>query len=67
VVQAAVSVTRGFVVGQTYTTTIRLLGFQAKEVGLSITVLPPAEAAKPSGPPRRRTKPVGKRQARSSR
>jgi hypothetical protein len=42
VVQAAVSITPDFVVGQTYTTTIRLLGFEAKELGLSITVLPSA-------------------------
>jgi hypothetical protein len=42
VVQAAVSITPDFVVGQTYTTTIRLLGFEAKELSLSITVLPSA-------------------------
>lgn len=49
VVQAAVTITTGFVVGQTYTTTIRLLGFEAKEMGLSVFILPPAEAA-PSVP-----------------
>lgn len=67
VVQAAVTITRDFVVGQTYTTTIRLLGFHPKEVGLSVTVLPPAEAAEPSGPPPKQTKPADKRRARSSR
>ena len=67
VIQAAVAITNDFVVGQTYTTTIRLLGFQAKEVGLSVTVLPPAEAAKPSGPPPKRSKPAKKRRGESSR
>jgi hypothetical protein len=43
VAQVAVVITSDFVVAQTYTTTIRFLGFDAKEVGLSITVLPPAE------------------------
>jgi hypothetical protein len=49
VIQAAVSITPDFVVGQTYTTTIRLLGFEAKEVGLSVTVLPSADVDEPLG------------------
>jgi hypothetical protein len=62
IVQAAVTITPDFEVGQTYTTTIRLLGFDAKEVGLSVTVLPPAEAAVPSGPSPQRAKSGKKRQ-----
>ncbi len=50
VVQAAITIATDFVVGQIYATTIRLLGFDAKELGLSLTVLPPAEAAAPAGP-----------------
>jgi hypothetical protein len=63
VVQATVTITADFEVGQTYTATIRLLGFEAKEVGLSVTALPPADAApsNPSPPPRKSTK---KRQSR---
>jgi hypothetical protein len=66
VIRAAVAITSDFVVGQTYTTTIRLLGFQGKEVALSITVLPPAEAAKPSARAPRRIKRGEKRRPRSS-
>jgi hypothetical protein len=50
VAQVAVVITRDFVVGQTYTTTIRLLGFDKKEVGLSITILPPVEIPNSSPP-----------------
>jgi hypothetical protein len=67
VVQAAVTITEDFVVGQTYTTTIRLLGFQAKEVGLSVTVRPPAEEAEPPGRRPRQIKPAATPRARSSR
>jgi hypothetical protein len=42
VVQVAATLTREFAVGQTYVTVVRLGGLQAKEVRLSITVLPPA-------------------------
>jgi hypothetical protein len=66
VVQAAVRITRKFIVGKTYTTTIRLLGFHAKEVGLWVTVLPPAQAPKASGSPPKRTRPAKKRRVRSS-
>lgn len=48
VVQVAVAIGADFQVGETYTTTIRLLGLEAKEVGLSVIVLPAAEAAVPS-------------------
>lgn len=48
VAQVAVVISADFVAGQTYATTIRFLGFDAKEVGLSITVLPPAETPNPS-------------------
>jgi hypothetical protein len=51
VAQAAVSITPDFLVGQTYITTIRLLGFEAKEVGLSVTVLHPPHAHEPLEPP----------------
>jgi hypothetical protein len=67
VVDAAVTITPDFVIGQTYTTTIRLSGTQAKEVGFSLTVLPPVAAAKPSRQPRKATKPRAKRRRRSSR
>jgi hypothetical protein len=49
VAQVAVAIARDFVIGQTYTTTIHLLGFDKKEVGLSLTILPPAEM--PNSPP----------------
>lgn len=64
VVQAAVTLTHDFVVGQTYTTTIRVLGFQAKEIRLAITVLPPAKGAKVAGRSVKRAKPGKKRRAR---
>ncbi|MDQ3697826.1 MAG: hypothetical protein M3373_07350 [Gemmatimonadota bacterium] len=41
VAHVAVTITPEFTVGQTYTTTVRVLGFQAREVGLSLTILPP--------------------------
>jgi hypothetical protein len=50
VVYAAIGITRDFVVGQTYTTTLRLLGLEAKEDGLSVSVLPPADAHEPVRP-----------------
>jgi len=40
-VTVAVLVTNDFKVGETYTGTIRLLGFEAKELVLALTVLPP--------------------------
>lgn len=64
VVQAAVMLTPDFVVRQTYATTIRMLGFQAKEIRLAVTVLPPAEGAKPAGQPVKGAKPGKKRRAR---
>jgi len=48
VVQIVVTITREFAVGQTYLTVIRLVGLHAKEVGLAITVHPPAS---PDGAP----------------
>ena len=65
VVQAAVTITTDFVVGQTYTTTVRLLGFEGKEVGLSVTVLP-ADAAAPSGPSPKPGKSAKKRRSRAT-
>jgi hypothetical protein len=67
VVQVAVTITGDFVVGQTYITTIRLLGLHAKEVGLSVTVRPPANAAEPSGPPPTQARSTDRRRARPSR
>ncbi|MBI3015728.1 MAG: hypothetical protein HYY65_11885 [Candidatus Tectomicrobia bacterium] len=63
VVNAAVTLTKDFVVGQTYSTTIRVLGFQAKEVALAITVRPPGKEAKPAGQTVKRAKPAKKRRA----
>ena len=51
IIRAAVSITPEFVVGETYTTTIRLLGLPAREVGLSVTVLAASEPADPVGKP----------------
>jgi hypothetical protein len=45
VVIALIDISKAFVVGQTYTSTIRVLGFQGKEVRLVLTVLPPTETA----------------------
>jgi hypothetical protein len=50
VVQVAVMITADFMTGQTYRTTIRPLGFEAKELGLSLIVLPPTKDAVPLGP-----------------
>jgi hypothetical protein len=44
VAQAVVELTEDFVVGETYTTALNVLGFQAPPVRLAITVLPPAAA-----------------------
>ncbi len=66
VAQVAVGITADFVVAQTYTTTIRFLGFDAKEVGLSITILPPAEIPNPSPAPNQ-SKQQQKRRKRRSR
>jgi len=56
VVQTVVAITTDFVVGQTYTATIRPLGFGAKELGLSVTIEPPKPEilAPPSAPSRPR-------------
>jgi hypothetical protein len=51
VVQASVSITADFLVGETYTTTIRLLGLQARQVGLAVRVLPAADKAEPVNEP----------------
>ncbi len=54
-VQVAVMITTDFVVGQTYATAIRLVGFDAKEVGLSLTILPQERApSQPAPSPKRR-------------
>jgi hypothetical protein len=66
VVSAAVTITPDFVVGQTYTATIRLSGSQAKEIRFSLTILPPAGTAKVSGQALK-TKPPANRRRRSSR
>jgi hypothetical protein len=50
VVQVAVMITADFVAGQTYRTTIRPLGFEAKELGLSLIVLPPTRDPVPLDP-----------------
>jgi hypothetical protein len=65
VVQAAVSITKEFTVGQTYTTTIRLLGSEAKEIGLSITILPPMDADEPVDSPPELSKSAKRRRTRA--
>jgi len=37
-----------FVVGETYRTTIRVIGFEAREIGLALTILPTEEPEKPA-------------------
>jgi len=64
IVQATVTITTDFVVGQTYTTTIRPLGFEAKQLGLSLVVLPPADDIVSSGQSPRTTE-IAKRKKRS--
>ena len=61
VVQASVTITDDFAVGETYSMTIRLLGFEGKELGLSVTALP-ADAAKSA----RTRKTAAKRQSRAT-
>jgi hypothetical protein len=43
VVVALVDISKAFVVGKTYRSTIRVLGFQGQEVRLVLTILPPAK------------------------
>jgi hypothetical protein len=64
-VQVAVMITTDFVVGQTYTAAIRLLGFEAKEVGLSVTVLPPEGAPTQSAQSPKRRKSTKKPRSRT--
>jgi len=45
IVHASVELTKGFVVGKTYATTIKVLGFEAGDIGLTLTVLPKAATA----------------------
>lgn len=66
VVQASITVTRDFEIGQTYTATIRLLGFEAKELGLSITILPAADPQGPSPVPPTPHKSRKRRRARAA-
>lgn len=47
IVHAVVDVTREFKVGETYCTTIKLVGFQTKEISLLITILPASTEKKP--------------------
>jgi hypothetical protein len=61
VVQAIVSITHEFQVGETYTSTVRLLGSDNKEIGLSVTVLPPLSRKEQARRPR---KPATKRRSR---
>lgn len=43
VIMALVDISSAFVVGKTYSSTIRVIGFQGQEVRLRLTILPPAE------------------------
>lgn len=43
VATAMIDVTEGFAAGATYTTTLRLVGFESREIGLALTVAPAAE------------------------
>jgi hypothetical protein len=57
--QVAVTIGKEFAAGETYRTTVRLLGFQAKELGLSVSVLAAPEsdvAVRPRGKPDRAAK-----------
>jgi hypothetical protein len=67
VVHAVVTITPEFVIGRTYTTTIRLSGSQAKEIGFSLIILLPEAKAKVSRQPLKKTKQPAKQRRRSSR
>jgi hypothetical protein len=58
VIIALIDISKAFVAGQTYTSTIRVLGFQGKEVRLVLTILPPTETARPAvkAKPKKQTK-----------
>jgi hypothetical protein len=49
VVNVGVLLTSDFIVGETYTTAVRLYGLEAREVSLSVTVLPSADSGEPVG------------------
>lgn len=64
VVHAAATITEEFAIGETYRTTIRLLGYQAREVGVTIAVLPTIEEEVPPPPPEvEAATPVARRRA----
>ncbi|HEY2815757.1 MAG TPA: hypothetical protein VGK44_01345 [Casimicrobiaceae bacterium] len=68
VVQVSVLLTSDFIVGQAYSSAIRLLGLDAREIGLSVTVHPPVEPTSDfdQSPAREKPDPAEKRRARSS-
>ncbi len=60
IVEAAVDLTDEFAAGQTYTSWIRIVGFQAPDIRLDVVVLPPADrthrnVAAATAKPRRKT------------
>lgn len=63
-VQVAVRITTDFVVDQTYAAAIHLVGFDAKEVGLSVTVLPEEGATGTAAPSSKRRKSTKKPRSR---
>jgi hypothetical protein len=69
VVQAAVDISAAFTPGETYRTTLRLIGFHAKTVRLAVTVKPPvpdASAPGESADPKAGTRAARPRSRRSS-
>jgi hypothetical protein len=60
--QVAVNLTDDFVVGETYIGTIQLQGFEGKELGISVVVLPAADAADPPNPAVAQSRPARRRQ-----
>lgn len=66
IVEATIDITEEFVVGETYTATIRVLGFQAPDILLQVAVLGPTEQGHPQAPEDGRTRrpPTRKRKAR---
>jgi hypothetical protein len=58
VVFVLINISQAFLVGKTYTSTIRVLGFQGQEVRLALTILPPMKksALKQKAKPKKQTK-----------
>jgi hypothetical protein len=61
---AQIDVGPDFVVGETYRTTIRVIGFEGREIGLALGILPAAERARAA--PKKAVKAAARRPAKAS-